>query len=301
MQAVTLETPAGGIHAVRWRPETPEPAVPDPKEPPIVLLHDSLGCVGLWRDFPALLAHTTDREVIAYDRQGYGRSSPYPGPQPASFIADEPRDAFARVREHFALERFVALGHSVGGGMAVEVAGQHADGCQALITMTAQAFIEPRTLAGIREAEAAFAEPGALGGLSAITATRPSGCCEAGWRTGTQRPSKAGSWTPPWRGSPALPWPSTASTTSTVPWPSPGALRRSPRAPPTPSSCPAVTCPTGSARSGSPPSWRRPSPAGPDLRGRLRPPSSPHQALQREGQQKAQRQHRQRPAVKLPP
>ncbi|MDR5891826.1 alpha/beta hydrolase [Halomonas mongoliensis] len=165
MQAVTLETPAGGIHAVRWRPETPEPAVPDPKEPPIVLLHDSLGCVGLWRDFPALLAHTTDREVIAYDRQGYGRSSPYPGPQPASFIADEPRDAFARVREHFALERFVALGHSVGGGMAVEVAGQHADGCQALITVAAQAFIEPRTLAGIREAEAAFAEPGALGRL----------------------------------------------------------------------------------------------------------------------------------------
>src|SRR5690554_3984278 len=301
MQAVTLETPAGGIHAVRWRPETPEPAVPDPKEPPIVLLHDSLGCVGLWRDFPALLAHTTDREVIAYDRQGYGRSSPYPGPQPASFIADEPRGAFARVREHFALERFVALGHSVGGGMAVEVAGQHADGCQALITVAALAFIEPRTLAGIREAEAAFAEPGALGRLERHHGDKAEWVLRS-WVENWHSEAFEG-----WQldaalarvSSPALAIP--GNPASTGPWPSPRALPASPRAPPTPSSCPAVTCPTGSARSGSPPSWRRSSPAGPDLRGRLRPPSSPHQALQREGQQKAQRQHRQRPAVKLPP
>ncbi|QTF91507.1 alpha/beta fold hydrolase [Halomonas sp. BM-2019] len=161
MEAIILETPAGGLHVARWRPDTPD-ATPSP----IVLLHDSLGCVALWRDFPALLTRATGREVIAYDRRGYGRSAPFPGPQPASFIADEPRDAFARVREHFALERFVALGHSVGGGMAVEVAGGHADGCEALITVAGQAFTEPRTLAGIREAEAAFAEPGALGRLA---------------------------------------------------------------------------------------------------------------------------------------
>ena len=43
---------------------------------PIVLLHDSLGCVALWRDFPAQLAAASGRDVIAYDRLGYGQSSP---------------------------------------------------------------------------------------------------------------------------------------------------------------------------------------------------------------------------------
>ena len=92
MESVTLDTPAGGLHAARWRPDTP-----DATRSPIVLLHDSLGCVALWRDFPARLAEASGREVIAYDRQGYGKSAPCPGPQPASFIADEaeftPRNA----------------------------------------------------------------------------------------------------------------------------------------------------------------------------------------------------------------
>ncbi|PWV74553.1 alpha/beta fold hydrolase [Halomonas sp. A11-A] len=161
MEAFTLETPAGGIHAARWRPDTPDAA-----RSPIVLLHDSLGCVALWRAFPALLADTTGREVIAYDRLGYGRSAPFPGQQPSSFITDEASGAFAALREGLALDRFVLLGHSVGGGMAVEIAGRHADRCETLVTVAAQAFIEPRTLAGIREAEATFTEPDAMARLA---------------------------------------------------------------------------------------------------------------------------------------
>ncbi|WP_444678081.1 alpha/beta fold hydrolase [Halomonas sp. E19] len=161
MQGFTLDTPAGGVYAARWRPDGGTAG-----RSPIVLLHDSLGCVALWRDFPALLAAACSREVIAYDRRGYGRSAPYPGPQPSSFIADEPRDAFAVLREHLELERFVALGHSVGGGMAVEVAGRYPEACTALVTVAAQAFVEPRTLAGIRQAEQAFAEPDAMARLA---------------------------------------------------------------------------------------------------------------------------------------
>ncbi|MFO7648594.1 alpha/beta fold hydrolase [Halomonas campaniensis] len=157
MTAFPLETPAGGIHVARWRP-----ASAPPDAGPIVLLHDSLGCIALWRDFPALLAEASGREVIAYDRLGYGESAPCPGPQPATFVTDEANGTFATLRESLALERFALLGHSVGGSMAIEAAGQHADGCEALITVAAQAFLEPRTLAGIREAEAAFAEPGAM-------------------------------------------------------------------------------------------------------------------------------------------
>ncbi|MBA2778637.1 alpha/beta fold hydrolase [Billgrantia kenyensis] len=161
MEAFTLDSPAGGIFAARWRP-----VGESTRGQPIVLLHDSLGCVSLWRDFPERLAAATGREVIAYDRLGYGRSAPFPGTQPGSFIADEPRGAFATLLEQLGLKGFVALGHSVGGGMAVEVAGAYPGACQALITVSAQAFVEPRTLTGIREAEQALVEPGGLSRLA---------------------------------------------------------------------------------------------------------------------------------------
>ncbi len=156
MEALTLEAPAGGIHVARWRPENARAREP---HSPIVLLHDSLGCVALWRGFPARLAEATGREVIAYDRLGFGHSAPFPGQLPMSFIGDEAGTTFAALRKALGLDRFVLLGHSVGGGMGIEAAGQHADGCEALITVAAQAYMEPRILAGIREAEAAFRDP----------------------------------------------------------------------------------------------------------------------------------------------
>ena len=159
MREVRIDTPSGALHARRCRPGDAEG-----KGSPIVLMHDSLGCVALWRDFPARLAEATGREVIAYDRLGYGRSAPYPGPQPTDFIEEEAA-SFCAVREQLALERFVMLGHSVGGCMAAEIAARHTDGCEALVTVAAQAFTEPRTLAGIREAERGFAEPGRMARL----------------------------------------------------------------------------------------------------------------------------------------
>ena len=86
MEAFTLKTPAGDIQVARWQPVEATPA-----GSPIVLLHDSLGCIALWRDFPALLAEASGREVIAYDRLGFGHSTPYPGTLPPSFVADEAR------------------------------------------------------------------------------------------------------------------------------------------------------------------------------------------------------------------
>ncbi|MFG6158171.1 alpha/beta fold hydrolase [Halomonas sp. 1390] len=155
-----IATPAGTLHAVRHRAGDA-----GERRSPIVLMHDSLGCVALWRDFPERLARATGREVIAYDRLGYGRSAPYPGPQPSDFIEEE-ATSFKAVREQLDLERFVMLGHSVGGGMATAIAGRHADGCEALVTVAAQAFTEPRTLAGIREAKRAFADPDRMARLA---------------------------------------------------------------------------------------------------------------------------------------
>ena len=129
---------------------------------PLVLLHDSLGCVELWRDFPALLARVSGRRVIAYDRAGFGQSDARTAPPSFDFIVEEATTWFPFVRRHFAIDRFAVLGHSVGGGMAVNIAARHSDSCDALVTIAAQAFVEDRTLAGLRAARVSFAEPGAL-------------------------------------------------------------------------------------------------------------------------------------------
>lgn len=142
------------MFARRWRGRD------DTARAPVVLLHDSLGSVELWRDFPARLAAASGRAVIAYDRLGFGRSDPHPGRLDAGFVAAEAGEGFARVREALGLERFVAFGHSVGGGMAVSCAARFPAQCTGLIAESAQAFVEDRTRAGILAARAVFAEPG---------------------------------------------------------------------------------------------------------------------------------------------
>ena len=133
---------------------------------PIVLLHDSLGCVELWREFPAQLAAATGRRVIAYDRLGFGRSDARSERPSARFVAEEAQASFPALRTQLGIARFVAVGHSVGGGMAVEIAAHESDDCAALVTLSAQAFVEDRTIAGLRLAKEHFADPAQVGRLS---------------------------------------------------------------------------------------------------------------------------------------
>lgn len=127
---------------------------------PMVLLHDSLGSVALWRDFPARLAAATGRRVLAYDRAGYGRSVARRDPLIApDFVAGEAAGDFAAVTAALGIGDFVVLGHSIGGSMAIEIAATLPDRCRALISVDAQVFPEATTLAGIRLARAQFARP----------------------------------------------------------------------------------------------------------------------------------------------
>ncbi|AKQ61440.1 alpha/beta fold hydrolase [Bordetella hinzii] len=148
-----IETDQGRLYARRWR-------AADTGLPPVVLLHDSLGCVALWRDFPQRLAEATGREVIAYDRLGFGRSDPHPGRLTLDFVSREADEGLRRLREQLGIGDFVAMGHSVGGGMAIAAAGS--PDCRGLITESAQVFAEARTLSGIRQAREDFAQPGQL-------------------------------------------------------------------------------------------------------------------------------------------
>lgn len=122
----------------------------------IVLFHDSLGCVDLWRDFPTQLCAATGRRVVAYDRLGFGRSDPRNDKLAMDFIADEAKTFFPVVGSQLGLDSFIALGHSVGGGMAVHCAAQYASRCMALITESAQAYAAEETLQGILVAKRQF-------------------------------------------------------------------------------------------------------------------------------------------------
>ncbi|MTV37185.1 alpha/beta fold hydrolase [Duganella radicis] len=157
-QVFNLATPHGQLHARCWTPADATCA----GRTPIILFHDSLGCVALWRDFPALLAEATSRKVIAYDRFGFGQSAPHPGGWSIHFIEDEARLYFPLLRNALNIGRFVAFGYSVGGGMAASCASLYADDCDALITMSAQAQVDRGIVDGLRQAQAAFAQPGQL-------------------------------------------------------------------------------------------------------------------------------------------
>jgi pimeloyl-ACP methyl ester carboxylesterase len=147
---VWIDHPQGRIFARIWTPSA------DNHQSPIVLFHDSVGCVELWRSFPAALSTGTQRRVMAYDRLGFGKSAARRDKLPIDFIADEARSYFPTIREQLGFRKFVAFGHSVGGGMAVNCAVKFATDCEALITESAQVFPEDRTLQSISNAREQF-------------------------------------------------------------------------------------------------------------------------------------------------
>jgi pimeloyl-ACP methyl ester carboxylesterase len=153
-----IDGPQGRLFARTWLPGERGTDAPET----IVLFHDSLGCVDLWRAFPGRLARATRRRVVAYDRLGFGRSAPYPGTLASDFMHAEATTSIPALCEQLGLGALIPFGHSVGGAMAVATAALLPERCSAVVTMAAQAFVEDRTVAGIRGARSTFREPGQI-------------------------------------------------------------------------------------------------------------------------------------------
>ena len=151
-----IGTEEGTLFARAWAPT-------DVRRDPgatILLFHDSLGCVDLWRDFPQQLAVATRRSVVAYDRLGFGQSDAHPGALPLTFIRDEAATVVPRLCDALGLDMIIPFGHSVGGGMAIATAARWPERCAAVVTESAQSFVEDRTRAGLQAARVEFARPG---------------------------------------------------------------------------------------------------------------------------------------------
>lgn len=147
----------GTIFLKKWIPDLPN--INDKK--PLFLLHDSLGSVDLWKDFPALLATQLQCTVVAYDRLGFGKSDARQDPPSFNFIEEEAIQYFPQIKTKLGITDYAVLGHSVGGGMAIHIASQDKD-CKAVITISAQAFVEDITIQGIETAKKQFAQPGQI-------------------------------------------------------------------------------------------------------------------------------------------
>lgn len=124
--------------------------------PVIVFLHDSLGCVELWRDFPKQLAEISKCNVLIYDRLGYGKSdSMRTSVRPVNYLELE-ADILNDLLEILKIENAVLFGHSDGGSIALITASKYKDRVKALICEAAHIFVEDITLEGIKEAVQAY-------------------------------------------------------------------------------------------------------------------------------------------------
>ena len=123
-----------------------------------MLLHEGLGCVSMWRDWPAVLARATGREVLAYSRYGYGESSPVALPRPLDFMTREAREVLPVVLEEAGLDAPVLVGHSDGGTIALLCAAAGEVRLGGVVTLAAHVFNEPRCIAGVEAARDAFRE-----------------------------------------------------------------------------------------------------------------------------------------------
>jgi pimeloyl-ACP methyl ester carboxylesterase len=128
----------------------------DPARNALVLLHEGLGSVGLWRDFPEALHEATGRRVIAFSRFGHGRSEPPPRPRTPAFFHEEALEVLPEVLEQLDAPEPVLVGHSDGGSIALIHAGRHSVAGIALLAP--HVIVEDVTVAAIREAREAFDE-----------------------------------------------------------------------------------------------------------------------------------------------
>ena len=141
-----VNLPGARLEAAWWGPG-PDAA------PTIALLHEGLGCLALWRDFPAALAAATGCGVLAWSRPGYGASSAISLPRPFSYLHDEARERVSPVLDAFGVRRCLLLGHSDGASIAAIHAGSVADARVAGVALLAPHFVvEELSLDGVREA-----------------------------------------------------------------------------------------------------------------------------------------------------
>ena len=122
-----------------------------------MLLHEGLGSVAMWRDFPDALAARTGRRVFAYSRFGHGQSDPPPRPRTPAFMHEEAR-LLPEILDTAGIDRAILLGHSDGGSIALLGAASFPERVQGLVLAAPHVFVEDVSLASIARMKRLYAD-----------------------------------------------------------------------------------------------------------------------------------------------
>jgi pimeloyl-ACP methyl ester carboxylesterase len=131
---------------------------PSPEDAPtIVMLHEGLGSVGLWGDFPDRLQAATGFGVFAYSRAGYGASTPVALPRPLDYMHIEALEVLPKLLDQIGFRRGLLLGHSDGASIAAIYAGGVADHrVRAVVMMAPHFVVEDISVTSIAEIKTAY-------------------------------------------------------------------------------------------------------------------------------------------------
>jgi pimeloyl-ACP methyl ester carboxylesterase len=133
--------------AWRWlRPEAPGGAAP------VVFLHEGLGSIGMWGDFPDRFALATGRPVFLYERYGHGGSDPVAEPRPVDWMEHEAWVVLPALLAEQKIEAPILFGHSDGGSIALLYAARHP--VPAVVTEAAHIYVDAMTVAGLAKVKA---------------------------------------------------------------------------------------------------------------------------------------------------
>jgi pimeloyl-ACP methyl ester carboxylesterase len=147
-ETLSLTVQGRHLEVVRIRPS-------QQKALELVFLHEGLGSVSQWRDFPARLAETTGCPVTVYSRYGNGNSDVLEQPRVVRYMHDEGMAVLPELLSQLGIEKPILIGHSDGGSIAIIHAGAH-DRVRGLILLAPHVFVEDLSIQSIAQAKVAF-------------------------------------------------------------------------------------------------------------------------------------------------
>lgn len=126
------------------------------RRPALVFLHEGLGSIAMWRDFPERVARETNCDAIVYSRYGYGNSDPLSERRSVRFMHDEAQIALPELLDRLAVDRPILIGHSDGGSIALIHAGSGTSSVLGVVTLAAHVIVEDISVASIADARTAY-------------------------------------------------------------------------------------------------------------------------------------------------